>query len=267
MPTVKMMELYTATGKLLDTASRTAAWLAGNDDLTPQGRLSKLKGYAETCAWTETAESVRAAVDAVRAAAEEWGEAAMAEYMPTAETDAARVAAELEAARLLARGGDGGALAQELMALPVSPGRTIALEELVARGAVARDTLAAQWPGVREVRTTRRHVETAMAEIEDGLEAFEELMAGGLPQNVVYRSLMLTYLERGVVPEVVDVEPVVRLASPRVPAGLAGLSSLEPVMQHTADVLERHGGGQPELDAKVHGAVRVTRDGTVRVTR
>lgn len=250
MTTLNMTTLYARTGLLLDVATRSAVFLSRNDELTPQGRLARLNEYATRYGWADAADGIRQAVAAARAAAEGWTTAAVAEHMPTADTDAAQVAAELAAARLLARG-EGGELAADLLKLPASPGRTIALEELQARGAVTRATIAAQLPGVAATRQRTRHLAAALAEIEAAVAQYTDLLEGTrTAQAVTYRSLLPVYLERGVVDEHLDVAAAVNLPQPRMPEGVQ--AAVPSQVHSTMADLDKQLGAQDALEARSH---------------
>lgn len=249
MPKLDLFALYARTGLLLDVATRSAVFLARNDELTPQGSRARLNEYADTYGWNDAAAGIRAAVAAARAAAQGWTADATAQHMPTAGSDAAKVAAELEAARLLARGGEGVALVAALLELPATPGRTIALNELVARGETTREAIAAHWPEARAARSSARNVAVALAEIDAAVTHYAELLDGTRsPQAVEYRSMLPVYVEREAVPRHLDVAEPVNLAEPRMPQGVA--AAVPPVLDAVDN--SRHLKAQPGTE-KQHG--------------
>ena len=187
-------ELVNIEAAITGTREAIAAIIRYNDqraDLSQQGRAEAVRRALDTEGLPARVEALGQLVGQVEAAPDKMMEEARAGVMPKAGTAEEAVAAELEAARRMARDGWADNQATGVIALEPSPARTIMLEEAIAAGKVTEEAVDAltgvNSEEVRDLRTRAGMLRANHRHLVNQLE-----VAQGAQPRVVEHSLTAT---------------------------------------------------------------------------
>lgn len=246
MATLNLTQLDNQALALVNAVVQSARKVNSDPDLTTDGKRKQLEGWANQYKWRDIAAALTRNIERAVDAAKGLTADAAATYLPTADsTDTnARMLAELETQRLLDRQTNWDINAVFILARDVdpSPGRTLALQELEARGVITHDQILAMIPGTAETRRTAGSISAALAEIGDGVaQAVQVLDGNRTPQSVLYRSMMPFYIERQAIPATLDVSTLATMDTARPIPGAATL----PGAQLARDFATNRGAGSP----------------------
>lgn len=210
MATLNLTQLDNQALALVNAVVQSARKVNNDPDLTTDGKRKQLEGWANQYKWRDIAAALTRNIERAVDAAKGLTADAAATYLPTADPadTNARMLAEMEAQRLLSRRTKWEIDAAFILARDVdpSPGRTLALEELEARGVITHDQMLSMIPGTAETRRVAGSIAAALAEIGDGVtQAVQVLDGTRSPQSVTYRSMMPFYIEREAIPATLDV--------------------------------------------------------------
>lgn len=142
MSTIKPASIAAATKSLHDEVSTVIASCLADNTLTTEGKKQRANRAFESLKYADNLENLRQSLDVLKAGVDLAREQEIKKQMPEASSHVERAAAELAAARVLKRPAlDGKALKALWEGMGVSPDRTIAFTELVARGEIGEDYL------------------------------------------------------------------------------------------------------------------------------
>lgn len=214
--TISFTNLDTKITNMRDRVETYRRYYSNDTELSPEGKQARFQNAIQSRdnELSNHAAAIRAQLEAARDTARRNATTARDKIMP-APTEETQLAAELTAQRLLGRHYESSTAAFQALTTgePVSPGRTLAINEIMTRNKVNADYLeghlATAYPEYREAKKTAHIIETGAAALTAKLDRVQESMGEVTASNPTRYDVSVTALYAKGMPETLDTDTIV----------------------------------------------------------